>query len=165
MALSSEHITVGVIMTTLHLQNRDVHNRILEYDKCSGPIAEHHLDSIPPESLSELGCYISVNDEIYGIYASSNGPVFFSPVGEIELKSKEVKCRVENGESTNRFVCSVDKNDIINLRYKRWENVNVDPWSGEDFVDFFVWFSKTYNSPGFLRQWSVASPPNGASES
>ena len=146
-------------MNTKLFRNRDIFNCILEYDTSTGPVKEVSASSVPEGEISELGNYIKLSGEYYGIYATKNGPCFFYQADRFLLNDLGTVFQHSRGEDKHHFRFIHDGQVIIDLKYDHWDDLDIDPWSEEDFVDFFIWLTKSSSSQEFLSLWTEKLPP------
>lgn len=141
-------------MSTKLFRNRDVFNCILEYDTLAGPLKETSISSVPEEKIAKLGNYIKLDGKYYGIYATSNGPCFFYQDDKFLLNSLGVVFQHTRGESQHYFRFIYNGKVVIDLKYDHWDDLDIDPWSEEDFIDFFIWLTKSSSNQEFINMWT-----------
>ena len=141
-------------MSTKLLRNRDVFNCILEYDTSAGPLKEVSASSVPEEKIAKLGNYIKLNGKYYGVYATPDGPCFFYQADKFLLNDPSSVFRHTRGEGQHHFRFTYNDKVIIDLEYDHWDDLDIDPWSEEDFIDFFIWLTKSSSNQEFISMWT-----------
>ncbi|MFP8965675.1 hypothetical protein ACKC9G_03730 [Pokkaliibacter sp. CJK22405] len=141
-------------MSTKLLRNRDIYNYLLEYDNNLGPLREISAANTPDSNIEKKGTYIKLGADFFGIIASKNGPLFFANQQQFPINSTELTFTHSRGEEQHTFTCHYQGKQIINLTYDRWDDIDIDPWSDEDFIDFFIWLTKSSKNHDFINQWT-----------
>jgi len=141
-------------MSTKLLRNRDAFNRILEYHTSAGPQKEVSPANVSEEKIAKLGNYIKLNDKYYGTYATPNGPCFFYQTDKFLLNDPGSEFLHFKGTDRHHFKFKYNDKLIIDLEYDRWDDLDIDPWSDEDFIDFFIWLTKSSSNQEFIKMWT-----------
>jgi hypothetical protein len=141
-------------MSIKFVRNRDVFNYILEYDTLAGPLKEVSASSVQEEKIAKLGNYIKFDGKYYGIYATENGPCFFYQGNKFLLNDPGVVFQHTRGGDQHHFRFTYIDKVIINLKYDHWDDLDIDPWSEEDFIDFFIWLTKSSSNQEFIKMWT-----------
>lgn len=141
-------------MSTKFLRNRDVFNCILEYDTSVGPLKEVSASTVSEGDVVKLGNYIKLNGKYYGVYATSGGPCFFYQEAKFLLNDPGCAIQHTKGEDQHNFRLAYNEKLIIDLDYDHWDDLDIDPWSEEDFIDFFIWLTKSSSNQEFISMWT-----------
>jgi hypothetical protein len=111
--------------------------RALLYDTESG----RHLlvEASRAPSAPSRGSFVEVMREVYGVYGSAQGPVFFAGRRRIVLQPRRfaiVRRMLKGGVCG--FVLHAEGEEALEVRYR--PPGDTDPWSHElDPKDFFAW--------------------------
>ncbi|MBU2072485.1 MAG: hypothetical protein KKE72_15640 [Gammaproteobacteria bacterium] len=141
-------------MSTKLFRNRDVFNCILEYDTSAGPLKEVSVSSVAEKKIAKHGTYIKLDGKYYGIYATANGPCFFFQDDEFLLRDPDAVFQHESREKQHYFRFTYNDKVVIDLTYDHWDDLDIDPWSDEDFIDFFIWLTKSSGDQEFINMWT-----------
>lgn len=141
-------------MDVLLIRNRDVFNSILEYDVSTGPLKEVAASSVSEGDVCKLANYIKLDDKYYGVYATVHGPCFFYQAHKFLLSDPAVTFEHVKGERQHYFKFTHNDDVLIDLHYDRWENIDIDSWSDENFIDFFIWLTKASSNQEFIKMWT-----------
>ncbi len=141
-------------MSVKLIRNRDAFNCILEYDTSIGPLKEISAASVAEDDICKLANYIKIDGKYYGIYATANGPRFFYQNEEFPLNSLDSVLQHTKGDEKHHFKFIYKQREVIDLDYDHWADLDIDPWSEEDFIDFFIWLTKSSSNQEFIQMWS-----------
>ncbi|ODC03113.1 hypothetical protein BFW38_05695 [Terasakiispira papahanaumokuakeensis] len=141
-------------MSTKLLRNRDIFNYILEYDTSTGPLNEVSALNVPEKKIEKLGNYIKLDKIYYGVYATPDGPCFFFNNQKILLNDPKVKFEHSKGKEQHYFRLTYNGEIKIDLKYDHWDDIDIDPWAEEDFIDFFIWLTKSSGNQEFISMWT-----------
>lgn len=141
------------ILKSIYLQNFEKFQDILEYRDAGSYSIKSKNDIVVEETN---GVYVHKDDQIIGIYASVDGPVFILNDYEYLLKSDRLQFDTEEVSINERkFTVTKDDVTIFELKYPKVEFVDYDPWSTEDDVDFFCWLVKMSKKNVFMGEYSL----------
>lgn len=142
-------------MTIIILRNRDVYNSALQFDSERGPINEILSTEIPDQEIFKQGNYIKHGGHFFGIYATEIGPKFFRDYDSFLLNDPKLIFQHIKGYPQHHFKFFYDEKELMSLSYDHWDDLDIDPWSDEDFIDFFIWITKSYKNPQFIHLWTL----------
>jgi hypothetical protein len=135
-------------------RNRDVFNSVLEYDTSAGPLKEGSASNVQEERIAKLGNYIKLNGMYYGVYATPNGPCFFYQNDEFLINDPGSVFQHTKGDVQHNFRFIYKGQVVIDLNYDHWDDLNIDPWSDEEFIDFFIWLTKVSSNQEIINMWT-----------
>ncbi len=137
------------------IRNRDSFNTVLQYDDVLGPIKELPASDVGVSQILELANYIKLNDKYFGLIASSEGPCLFVQKDKFPLNNIDIKVFHRRGEESHHFKMERKGVIVIDEIYPRWQDLDIDPWSDEDFIDFFIFITNAARNPEFIQMWTI----------
>lgn len=137
------------------IRNRDYFDSLLEYDVTAGSLREVPASSVPKNEILPLANYIKLHDKYYGVFATESGPCFFFQSDKYLLNATNVAAEHTKGDVQHHFRLIYNGKTVIDLHYARWNNVDIDAWSDESFIDFFIWLTKSSVNQEFIQMWTL----------
>lgn len=128
-------------MALIYLRHFDVAQNALAFDLNHGPQGERSRQAVG--ALSR-GFYTVANGQIYGVFASSDGPVAFQGKQRWPLQQAQTSTELTTlANGHNRFVLRIAGQTAYEVTYAPDRNV-VDNWSSDETLrDFFAWFHQS----------------------
>lgn len=128
-------------ISTIYIENFDKHDFVCEYNPTTGVYKERLRDEISNNELT-TGYYVKVNDSIFGVFATTKGPVLFRNDSQILLEQGRYHISVDEKLDKRRFCLAINGQKKFEVEYEKPKYVNYDAWSDEEMVDFFLWLSQ-----------------------
>ncbi len=126
--------------------------RVLRYDPETGSREELGREQLPEGAETAFGFYTAAGDDVWGLYASPDGPILFHNAERFRLADLSSEIEVTPGERQNRFVFrqgGAVRGECAYPRAKR-ADWGYDSWSAEEeSVDFFLWLKHQVGTPDF----------------
>lgn len=143
-------------MAVEYIRNRNGESKALKYDPQSGPLLEVHLDGIK-DKLRKKGCYVRHGDDFLGVIGTRNGPVLFVNDTIYPFSDSSWTPSIEKKGTFNQFLIKENGNEVLRLNYSPSEVDELDPWSDEQSVDFYLWVVNKKQDDEFFEMWTVSS--------
>lgn len=137
----------------IYIENFDKHEFICEYHPSTGKYKERLRDEIGNNKLT-IGYYVEVNDSVFGVYATTKGPVLFRNDNQVLLEQGKYHMNVFEKVNKRIFHLIIDGKENFEVEYEKPKYVNYDVWSDENMVDFFFWLSQK-NQNKFHEYYTV----------
>ncbi|MEL7636061.1 MULTISPECIES: hypothetical protein [Sporomusa] len=128
-------------VSPIYIENFDKHEFICEYHPITGRYTERLRDEFSNNELA-TGYYVKVNDSVFGVFATSKGPVLFRNDSQFLLEQGKYHVNVIERLGKRIFCLAIDGKGIFETEYEKPKYVNYDAWSDEKVVDFFLWLSQ-----------------------
>jgi hypothetical protein len=144
----------------IYLQEHDTYNLICLYNTATGHYEKRTRQELGLDSIEDTwtGFAKYADDDVVGIFATNNGPVFFINGNMYHLKDNEWDFFVERGnDAINIFSFMYNGGKVYETRYKKVTCLDVHAFADEAFMDFFIWMSLHKESPTFMDYYTT--PP------
>ena len=142
-------------MNNIYIRNRDEFRRILKFDLKKGPLDEMYLHEDFNVDIEKKASYVNLSGDFWGVFASEEGPILFNNNSLYKLSDKNLKLQHEPSLDSYFFRVYYEGLLVCEKKYNRWQDLDVDPWSDESFVDIFIWISERYNNKDFITLWTI----------
>jgi hypothetical protein len=140
-------------ISPIYIENFDKHEFVCEYDPDTGMHKERLRDEINDNELT-TGYYVNINNSVFGVFATSKGPVVFRDDSQFLLEQGKYHMDVVDKMSKRIFQLTIDGTEEVEVEYEKPKYVNYDAWSDEELVDFFVWLSQK-NPKNFHEYYTI----------
>ena len=125
-----------------YLRNFEEYIKVFSLENCK----EIVLIKQEVDSLNIIGSYVIKKNEIIAYYFYQNEVIFVINNKLYNLSNSNYQLTVENIDDNKRMFKIITDNKIAEkFEYERQKYINFDPWSEEDDIDFFAWFTNFYN--------------------
>jgi hypothetical protein len=145
-------------MTSLYLQNHDVHARVLVTGPDLARFEERPRDALPAGAQKMRAFWVEFDGEPIGVYASPTGPVMFAGDRRLQLAPGRSKAVVHAMPGGRRMFQLVHDG-------QPWVTVDYDEplstggaWDDDETLDFYTWISKEVEDPKFFDYWTAPIP-------
>lgn len=128
-------------MNHIYIENYDHFALLLKYSPNNGAFEELRRSTLPPGIALWRGYYVTVNDNVYGYYATIEGPVFFHNKKRYLLTNPKYTAEVKIDSDENEFILKYDGKPYVNVKYPPVKYKYYDNWSDDLMVDFFLWIT------------------------
>jgi hypothetical protein len=148
------------LMNPIYLQENDTYNLICQYNTVTGHFEKKTRQELGLDSIEDAwtGFAKYTDNDVVGVFASTNGPVFFINEKMYPLSENEWDFFVEpENDTINIFSFIYNGEKVYETRYKRVTCLDVHAFADEEFMDFFIWMSLKKKSPMFLTYYTVQS--------
>lgn len=144
-------------MSRIYLRHHDAADRVLMYDTLSGRNLTLPSDRVPQGRQMDRGFFVDVVGEVYGVYASPRGPVFFHGRQQIPLYNRDVNMlRRPARDGLQKFILQAPGQAPIEVRYRPHTPTHADPWDDDpEFSDFFAWLERSVDQDRFYTWHTV----------
>jgi len=138
-------------MATIYIRNKNDRNLLLACDENYDPLSEEVAGTNEPRSKA---FYIRFAGGVVGVYSSSQGPVAFVNSEKRLFTDPGWSVSVQRMGATNEVSFTGLGDEISTFEYPTVKLDPLDPWSEEDFDDFFIWLTRKRNDQEFIRMWT-----------
>lgn len=114
------------------------------------PLAEMPIGQVQPR---DKAFYVEIPHGYIGVFSSINGPVLFIDRDKYLFSDPSWRVSVRKGPENNEVWFSNLIGADLHFKYKKVELDVLDPWSEEQFDDFFIWVSLKRNDCEFIDMW------------
>lgn len=138
-------------MNSIYLVNDERGDIILEYNPDSGKSKEIENSRSRSEKLWR-GYYTRIKGNLYGIYASVSGPIFFKNESRYLLSRGSCRATLETEENFNHFTLYSGERAIVSVDYKPSQYKDYDNWSAdEELMDMFLRIKNALGTDQFFE--------------
>lgn len=140
-----------MIMNHIYMRHKNDRRLVLLCDKNYNPISEEYIGKNEPRSKA---FYVGFCDGFIGVYSSVEGPVLFINDCKYLFADPSWNIRVQKNLGVNEvsFV-GLDQSSLV-FEYSAVELDPLDPWSEEQFDDFFIWLTNKRHDQEFIEMWT-----------
>lgn len=138
-------------MSYVYIMNKNDHEKILICDENINPISERVDKNIAPRSKA---FYVKFPGGYIGAYASMGGPMLFLNNEKYNFKDSSWGVSVRKGGKVNEACFYGFSQGDFSFEYPVVELDPLDPWSEEQFDDFYIWLAMKKNDPEFIDMWT-----------
>ncbi|MFK3799397.1 hypothetical protein [Pseudomonas sp. NPDC088444] len=139
-------------MCEFYIRHKTDRGVILICDQDFNPVKETIAAG---QKLQDKACYISLGGYVFGVYPSVEGPVMFIDSEKYLFTDERWAVSVQPGREMNKVVFSGLRSNDFNFEYPTVNLDPLDPWSEEEFDDYFKWLSKQRSNAEFIRMWTL----------
>jgi len=106
----------------------------------------YHIENDEDFKLKrDIGFCAIIEDNVYGVFKTEDGPIFFINDRMYYLKDIKYSFRHTHLEKkVGQFIFSIDGKTELKLVYSITTCTNYDAWSEEEDVDFFQWLTQKH---------------------
>lgn len=140
-------------VSPIYVENFDKHDFVCEYNPTTGRYNERLRDEISNKELT-TGYYVKVNDLMFGVFATTKGPVLFKNDSQFLLEQGKYRMQVDKKLDKNIFCLTINEKQEFQVEYEKPKHINYDAWSDEEMVDFFLWLSQK-NQKKFHEYYTI----------
>lgn len=138
-------------MTTIFIRNKNDKSLLLSCDEGYEPMSENVAGANKPRAKA---FYVKVPGGFAGVYSSSQGPVAFVN-GEKRLFTDPAwSVSVQKMGVTNKVSLTGLSREPMTFEYPTVKLDPLDPWSEEEFDDFFIWLVRKRSDQEFIQMWT-----------
>ncbi|WP_141676586.1 hypothetical protein [Pseudomonas bananamidigenes] len=138
-------------MDTILLRHKSDRRFLLLCDEKYNPISEERSGQGVPRNKA---FYVRFPGGFMGVYSSPEGPVFFVNDHKMLFSDPAWRVSVHKKMDVNEvFFAGLTKGDLA-FEYSVVELDPLDPWSEEEFDDFYIWLTKKRNNREFIDIWT-----------
>lgn len=138
-------------MKEIYIRNKISKEKYLRYSYEFGPIEEVGVGSVllNPRVKS---CYVKFSKGFLGVVGSISGPFFFINEHIFYFSDLNWTVKVEN---KNVFYLFENGVEVFKEKYSSPPLDELDPWSDDESVDFFIWLEAKRNNEEFVEMWTL----------
>lgn len=138
-------------MTKIFIRNHDQHKYVCEYSVGTGACRELPREEMEAQdSQVSRGFYVRNGEHLIGVFASTEGPVFFINEKTYLLRERDWNMEVTQEQDEKRFRFLWKSEEVLSLNYKDPYGVGTHFGADEEFVDFYTWIAQRKQSDRFV---------------
>jgi hypothetical protein len=146
------------LMNPIYLQEHDTYNLICQYNTVTGHFEKKTRQELASVEDLWTGFAKYADNDVAGLFATNNGPVFFINENMYPLKENEWDFFVEQeNDAINIFSFVYNGKQVYETRYKKVTTLDVHAFADEEFMDFYTWMSLKKKSPTFIDYYTAQS--------
>lgn len=164
-------LRLGTSDDTIYLRHHDLADRLLAYETATGEFRELLRSRKPAGTHLWRGFYLTLSDQVVGVYSTARGPVYFHDAERHILPRDKTTIAVtrDTQPGMNRFHLSVGDETLAHFDYTApvFGQDPFDPYDDEEMADFFVWLTaglttgnlfEVYAADGAAARWDEPAP-------
>jgi hypothetical protein len=140
-----------VTMEYICLQNKTDRRFVLLCDQNFNPISEQDAGQGKPRNKA---FYVRFSGGFMGVYSSSKGPVLFVNDRKFFFTDWTWSLSIQKKAGVNKVDFTGLTHDVLMIEYLPVELDPLDPWSEEQFDDFFIWLVNKRHDREFIGMWT-----------
>ena len=140
-------------MEHIYIRHKNDRGLVLLCDATYGPVAEKATGNAKPRNKA---FYVRFPDGFIGVYSSVHGPVLFVNSSKYLFIDSSWSVSVQKKGALNevKFAGLDQGSRSFQFEYAAVELDPLDPWSEEQFDDFFIWMTKKRCDREFIGMWT-----------
>lgn len=138
-------------MEYIVFQHKSDRRFVLLCDEDYNPIIEEESGQREPRNKA---LYASFAGGFAGVYSSIEGPVLFVNRSKILFSDPSWSVSVKKNGDTNKVKFSGLNSSVLEFEYPAVKLDAMDPWSEEQFDDFFIWLTNKRHDREFMDVWT-----------
>jgi hypothetical protein len=140
-----------MIMENIYIRHKNNKDCVLLCDENYNPIDEEAAGTTRPRNKA---FYVRFPDGFIGVYSSDQGPVLFVNANKFLFTdpSWSVSVRKKGTQNEVKFVDLFPVPQAFECPAVELDPL--DPWSEEQFDDFFIWLTKKRDDREFIDMWT-----------
>jgi hypothetical protein len=141
-------------MSAIYVRHKNVPGRVLVCDSDYRPLSEEISAQYKPRNKA---FYTACAAGFIGVYSSSRGPVLFINERKFLFADAAWSVSVQKGGATNRVTFTGLEQEPLTFDVPVTELDPLDPWSEEQFDDFFLWLETKRSDRELIAMWTDKS--------
>jgi hypothetical protein len=138
-------------MATIFIRNKNDKNLLLACDEGCSPLSEGVAGMNKPRAKA---FYVKFPGGFAGVYSSPQGPVAFVNGEKRLFIDPAWSVWVQKVEGVNKVSLAGLSREPMTFEYPAVELDPLDPWSEEEFDDFFIWLMRKRSDQEFIQMWT-----------
>jgi hypothetical protein len=150
-----------IMDTIFFLRNYDLYEPVLRYDANDGTHQLLTREAVVASGLKKnRGAFVEEAGQVFGIYASPQGPVLFHDSDRVLFNATTMQVKVDLDSSTNihRYSVTENGNFLFGTHYKDRPGIGVNPYDQEpEDVDLFQMIAALLHRPpytNYTKEWT-----------
>ncbi len=140
-----------MVMGYVYLRHKNDRRCVLVCDRNYNPISEEDVGQGKPRNKA---FYVKFPGGFVGVYSSVEGPVLFVNEGKSLFTDPSWAVSVHRQAGVNEVSFIGLAQGTLVFEYPVVELDPLDPWSEEQFDDFFIWLTKKRHDREFIDMWT-----------
>ncbi len=138
-------------MKNIYMRHKREKDRFLVCNENYSPLYEEHIRSPMPYTKS---FYTDFTKGYMGVYSSKQGPTLFINNDKYLFTDPSWNITIKrNGKSRHICFSGLREQDLA-FEAQAFPTDECDPWSEEEFDDFFVWLESHRSNQELIKIWT-----------